>query len=271
MTFANILASVAGKRPFWLYELQRDGEVGRFTSAGADIEWNSQTWTSTPVTHTRFMRTGAINRASTQLVFPASNVFAQRFLEPSYQGNLVIIRQGFSNDPDNEVVVRFRGRVIGVEPKLTRLVLTCENKTTQTRQKAMPAVMQRPCRHALYGDGCGLAIADWQVDATLTAYSDGVATVAAAASQPNGYYRYGVLEYAGRRQMIRAHSGSSLTLLGPIVGLEDDLAGSPGTLDVKIAPGCNLTRSVCNDRFGNILNFGGFPWMDETPWNKTNF
>jgi len=28
---------------------------------------------------------------------------------------------------------------------------------------------------------------------------------------------------------------------------------------VEVAPGCDLRRDTCKSRFGNLLNFGGFP------------
>jgi hypothetical protein len=52
-----------------------------------------------------------------------------------------------------------------------------------------------------------------------------------------------------------------VTLVNPIPGLV--AAVGAGATNVKIAPGCPLARSVCNDRFANILNFGGFPFISD--------
>jgi hypothetical protein len=30
---------------------------------------------------------------------------------------------------------------------------------------------------------------------------------------------------------------------------------------VKIYPGCDRTKETCNDKFSNILNYGGFAWI----------
>lgn len=277
MTYATTLASVFGKKPIWLYEFTRGSDTQRFTSAAEDYtDGDGVTWTSTPITHTRFRVTGAIARAQTEIVFPQSNTWARQYLEDSgYEDNSLIIYHEFKDKSPQERATKFRGRVIAAKPMLTRLTLLAENRFTELRRKGLSAVIQRPCRHALYhskdGHGCGLNLADWQVYGTMSALSGNVATVAEAGSQSSGYYSGGIFEWDGKKQLITKHSGTSLTLLGPIPGMAADLS-TYGSLSVKIAPGCNLTRSTCLNRFNNLDNFGGFPWADETPYDgKTLF
>lgn len=272
MTYATTLASVFGKKSVWLYEMTRGAETQRFTSAAEDYTDSEDiVWTSAPITHTRFRVTSAIGRAETEIVFPQSNAWARTYLEDSgYEDNTLTIYHEFKDKSPRERATKFRGRVIACKPMLTRLTLLAENRFTELRRKGLSAVIQRPCRHALYhsrdGLGCGLTLADWQVNGTLTALTGNTATVAAAASQSNGYYSGGVFEYDGKKQLIVYHSGSSLRLLGPVPGMVSDLS-TYGTLSVKIAPGCNLTRATCLNRFNNLNNFGGFPWADETPYD----
>lgn len=269
MSYASLLALVSGKRPVWLYEFTRLGETVRFARASSNVSALSQTWEARAVTHTRFMRTGAVARAQTELVFPQSDAWAQRYRRGgAYVDNSVTVYHGFLNDPDSEFVVKFRGRVVGSRSALTRIVLLAENRMTELRRKARPAVIQRLCRHALYHTGCGLDIADWEVPATLTALSGRVATVTEAAAQADRYYAGGVLTYNGVRQSIARHVGSELTLFGSVPDLADDLAAAgPSGLSVTIAPGCTLSRSVCDERFDNLENFGGFPWFTESPFD----
>ena len=42
----------------------------------------------------------------------------------------------------------------------------------------------------------------------------------------------------------------------PVLEAEID---DPVIASVEIAPGCDLRRDTCAGRFGNLLNFGGFP------------
>ncbi|MCV2877616.1 DUF2163 domain-containing protein [Sedimentimonas flavescens] len=286
MSYAAIAAWVSGKRPVWLYRLDLGQESVFYTSrAGGYVttpdffdrfdffdepDVFTRTWAPSAIAHSRIRQTSAIGRAETALVLPNSDAFARRFL--GGQGiaeSRVTIWHGFSNDPDGELVVKFRGRVVGVRPMLTRITLICENRFTEMRRKGLSAVMQQPCRHALYHGGCGLNIADWQQDLTATAASGAFLTVPGAATEADGHYSGGVLSFGGQMQMILKHTGSTLRLLKPMPDLSEEIAAW-GSAAVKLAPGCPLTLDACASKFNNALNFGGFPWMTDSPFDGRN-
>lgn len=290
MSYGGILSTIFGKRPVWLYHFIKDGEERFYTSRNSDytqsdadffdqldmfaddaINFFGRTWISTPIMQSRIRTTSAMGRAETELVMPQTNEWAQRYItDNGYEDNTVLIYHLFENDPDLELSLRFRGRVIAARPMLTRIVLVCENRFTELRRKGLAAVIQRPCRHALYhgqnGRGCGAVLANFQTPGTITAYTGNNYTVAAAASQADGYYSGGILSWQGKLQFITRHSGSTLTLLGPVPGLAEAFASSSSE-DVLIAPGCDLSRATCDTRFGQLANFGGFPWADESPYD----
>lgn len=291
MSFASILATVSGKRPAWLYEFRRNGAVERFTRSGREVQtakadffadadvfkdsdWFRTSWFPKAITHTRFMKTGALARETTEIVMPQSDTFAAAYLgDLTYSQNTLIVSQVFLNDPDLEVVNKFKGRVVAASPKLTRVVLKAENRFTELRAKAMTKVLQRRCTNVLYfkpsgdGGGCGASLTANQTDATASAINDLVVTCAEAASQPNGFYSNGIIQWNGIRQMIVKHSGSSLTLIQPLEGLAEAIANA--SQSVKIARGCNLTRTHCKE-LGQLDNFGGFPYMSKSPYNGEN-
>lgn len=270
MTFSAIASLVSGKRPVWLYEFTIGGSVSRYTSHGEDYTYDSQTWNSTPVIHNSLRQTLELSRSDFMVTLPKSNAFAQAVIDGAgILATRVRVFKGYANDGDQEFLLRFDGRIVGFNPFIGTTTLICENVATKLRRRAQPAVMQRPCRHALYHGGCGLAIGDWEASATATAWASPVLTVTEAAEQADGYYSGGMITFDGKRQMIRKHAGTSLTLLAPLPGLSDEITAS-GSATVAIAPGCDRTRATCNDRFDNILNYGGFPWMLDTPYDGRN-
>jgi hypothetical protein len=97
---------------------------------------------------------------------------------------------------------------------------------------------------------------------------DGVTVlVPEAAIRPDGWYRGGVLDHGGRLGFIVGHAGASLQLARPMPELAavvaapalDPVTGDPLPVMVDLAPGCDLRAETCHARFGNLLNFGGFP------------
>ena len=273
MSYASLLVSKFGTSRVWLYEFTRDGTTTRLVSSPSNYtDPDGVTWTASPVTHTGIRITTVVGRAETELVFPQSNTFARTYLtDLSYGENTLTIYHEFKDQSPTARVTKFRGRVIGTKPAYTRLLLIAENNFTETRRKGLSAVLQRPCRHALYhskdGYGCGVTLASYQNTVTATAFSSNVLTVDAI-SEADGYYSGGIVTYNGANQFITNHTGTSLTLLGPVAGLSDAIdASSPTGVNVSIAPGCDLTRATCNSRFNNLANFGGFPFMSDSPFD----
>ncbi|MCG7520845.1 DUF2163 domain-containing protein [Ruegeria sp. Ofav3-42] len=269
MSYADFLSRVSGKRPYWLYRVQLGSEVAFMTTLdGGYTDPSSQVWAHTKgVKHSRIKQTQRISSANLELRFPSNHTFARKFLEPrGVQQTSVQIFHGYANDPDQERATKFRGRVVSVNASRTEITFKCEDIFTAFRRNGLSTVMQRPCRHALYKEGCGLNIADFNVPATVSAVSGVALTVPVASDQANGWYSYGLLTFNGNEQMITGHSGSSLTLLAPLPGLAEEIAAN-GSASVSIARGCNLLRQTCNDKFNNLLSHGGFHAMGGTPFD----
>ncbi|MZR14220.1 hypothetical protein GQE99_14450 [Maritimibacter sp. DP07] len=283
MSYSSFLSLISGKRPLWLYKIVLGSQTAFLASRATDFDlphsdffdlgpdlfanegFFQQTYTASPVRHSRIPVSARIDRNDVDLVFPLSDAFARNYLGSiGIVENSVTIWHGFEGD--GEFVVKFRGRVMGVKPEQTTITLACENGLTSMRRKGLSAIMQRPCRHAVYHTGCGLNIADFEVSGTATAISGATVTVAEAASQADGYYTGGVLTFNGARQMVAKHVGSSLTLIGALPGLEGEIS-EWGSADVQIAPGCDLSLATCELRFSNTDNYGGFPWMSENPFD----
>lgn len=285
MSYDSFLPLSFGKRPIWLYEFKRGGVTTRLCSALKDYtDTDAVTWTASPVTHARFRITSALNRVETSLVFPGSDTFARTYLgDLGYDENTVTIYREFRDQTPPARVVKYRGRVIGAKPLLTRLTLTVEDRVTELRGKGLSWVMQRECPHALYhsrGDyGCKLNIADWLHSAEVSAISGNEITVdsvlnssSTSASDPTtsyvgsgtNWFAGGVIRWDGKQQHIAEQNANVLRFLSPIPGFADAVAAaSPGTLTVELAPGCNRTRDDCAIKFQNLENYGGFPELEE--------
>ena len=274
MTYATLESSVADGRPYFLYQFVEGDQVWRFTSRAA--AWTSAgsggeaiTWEPAALAHGDVVQTSEIERAQLELSWPVSHPFARRFLTPL--GNTPVtltIFRGHEQVP-GETVAHWKGRVVGADVEGQRILLLAESIFSTLRRAGVRAKYQRLCRHALYGRGCGLDIAQYWLTGTVSAVAVGgaVVTLAEAAAQPDGWYRAGVLRLSGQFGFITGHAGAVLTLSRPMRELVTALAtpdidpetGAPMPLLVDIAPGCDLRAVTCGEKFGNLLNFEGFP------------
>lgn len=268
MSLAAIAAWASGSRPYHLYMFQRGEAQYQFASVAPSVVKTiggvaSATWPGLAISHDRITDSDQAVRSETKITTPLSSSIAVESV-----GNLgfdpmtITIWRGDLNS--EEVVVVFKGRVLSANPQDDgQCVFSCMTEMAALQRKGLPAVIQRPCRHVHYGRGCGLLLADWQVELPVGSISaDGkTLSVTGANAQPNGHYQLGTMEFDGRFEMMLTHSGNTVTLVNPLPGLV--AAVGAGLTNVKIAPGCPLSRNVCNDRFANVANFGGFPFISD--------
>ena len=272
MTYDSIESSAAEGRPYFLYQFVEGEQVWRFTSraevwisggsGGTEILWEPAA-----VAHGDVVQTSEIERGRLELTWPLSHPFARRFLAP--MGNMPVTLTIFRGHEQvlGETVAHWKGRVVGAEVEGQRIILSCESVFSTLRRAGVRAKYQRLCRHALYGRGCGLDIAfHWQ-SGTVTSVAGNIVSILEAAEQPESWYRGGVLRFGTQLGFITGHAGGVLTLSRPMPELAaaqatpdlDPETGDPLPVLVDIAPGCDRRAATCAAKFGNLLNFGGFP------------
>lgn len=269
MTYSAIEGTVDQGEPFFLYLFDDGTTKTRLTSDASDFSGDpealgsAQTWTASAIAHSELGIPGNVDRDYVNLTFPLSDSFAQTFRQASAATQILTIWRAHHSDTDGEFEVAWKGRVIGGKEQDRTIVLRAESVFTSMRQSGCRARWQRRCRHALYFGGCGLAIADFQVSGTVSAMaSDTVLTISAAASEADGWYRLGIVEYDGKFGWIKDHTGDQITLVTPIDGLAAAFAIS-GSESVSIARGCDRQLNTCTNKFSNNVNHGGFPWLPQ--------
>lgn len=288
MSWATWAANAIGSRPVYLYKIEKGAEVAFYTSRFADysaapatmpidffdpadffskIDFFTETFSKRPIAHSAIRDTSNARKKTVTVSLPRTDPFAQKFIgDLGLLPTRISIWQGFENDTvDKEFIRLFSGDVLMVKPTWAGIALVCEDDGTQNKSKGIADVIQRPCRHALYHGKCTLALADFQTTGAATAMTGNAVTVTEASAQPDGYYAGGIMSFGGELQLITAHTGSLLTVLGPVGGLESDIAES-GTQSVLIARGCNRSMADC-DEFGNSANFGGFKELTDSPFD----
>lgn len=281
MAFSDYLERIFGKRPVWLYRIEIPaGATYHLTSRGRDYTSSAglpeagyvagQNFVKTALFNGGITRTTNSERGEMELTFPTIHALAQAIL--GYRGSAdikVTVWKTYAGDPDEEYAVKFFGRVVKTRMGFLTVVISCEESFTAMRRSSVAQVMQRLCRHAHYftnddGGGCTLDIADWQQTISITAVSGRTLTVPLAALQPDATFTAGILDWEGEEKFIESHVGETIILESELNGLAAavDLADQ----DALVAPGCNLQPERCLE-FDNIANFGGFWWMEETPFD----
>lgn len=275
MAFETIANLLSGARPYYLYSFSIDGVEYLYTNKKTDITKSvdgvtGTLWASEAISHSKIVDSDQASRSELTITFPLDNTFAFNSLNSFILRPISVkIWKGFLNDPDGDLVIQFVGRALQTvaDDKGSKILFKCMTEISSLQRKGLSGVIQRPCRHPHYGRGCNLDLTDWQVELPVASISaDGRSLVVTGANaQADGYYQLGIMEYNGAFEMMLTHSGNNVTLVTAIPGLQ--AAVVPGVTTVKIAPGCPLSREICNSRFSNVLNFGGFPFISDNPFD----
>lgn len=130
------------------------------------------------------------------------------------------------------------------------------------------------CPHFLYDPGCKVDPADYEVLAEITALTGTTATVEFADPEAEfdpGWFQGGVISWEAtadgtiERRMIQSNAGAVLTIFGTTDWMEVGMT-------VRLYPGCIRTAEVCDLKFDNLSNYGGFDFMPtETPFGTQIF
>jgi len=120
--------------------------------------------------------------------------------------------------------------------------------------------IQRFCNNALFDEHCGLNKTSYKVTANISDIDGLVLTSPTFAFYPNEYFYLGecIMVKSGitQERLITEHTGDKITLQNPLSDVEiGDI--------VDAYPGCNKQASTCLNKFGNILQFTGFPYLEE--------
>lgn len=259
MSYFDFDQSSQNGKPVHLYQFAISDQVFRFTDVPTDIVALGETWSTSGLVSGTINQTNEFIRDTLQIKFPRTNTFAQDFLDSTYndaQATVTVLR-GYLDDPDEEFISYWKGRVSGHSVERNIIAFDCEPAFTSLKRPGIRARYQRTCRHALYGAQCGVDInsSSFMIDGTVSAIDGLTYTISAASAESDGYYFGGVLRLEnGDLRFIVAHTSDQITL---------NAAHSELTVssNVTLFPGCDRSPATCESRFNNLDNFGGFPYI----------
>lgn len=110
------------------------------------------------------------------------------------------------------------------------------------------------CQHTLYDTQCGLTRDTFTSTITIgTVSTDGLTLTADGfLDKESGYYSFGYLDFAGQSRMIVNHVSTTVNLRYRVPGLDGGDA-------VTISAGCDKSRTMCENKFNNLINNLSFP------------
>lgn len=283
---STALINLLATRQFYsadLYEFSLSGG-GQLNYCGGDkdIVWNGITWSASGTTGPYFDRND--NKAKCHwkvgievdtLVFDvlpgSSTVLGDPFLSAIRQGIFdgaeMTLYRAFMPTYGNVAagtVIMFAGRVAEIDASGSLATFSVNSHLELLNQNLPRNLYQSGCLNTLYDTACTLNQASFTVTASAGASST-QSIVNTALTQATGYFDLGVITFTSG-----ANNGISRTI-------KTYVQGSPSTVNViapfptapnsgdtfSIVPGCDKQQSTCQNKFSNLANFRGFPYVPE--------
>lgn len=268
MTFGSRETSRTLGQPDTLYRFTVFNSVYAYTDAEESITFNSVVYRPIPINRDAITTSGSLDKAQINIKVQHDTEIAELFrVFPPSEVVGVTIFQGHADDPDNEFLAIYSGRVVSCQREASVASLTCEPINTSMMRPGLRRRYQYGCPHALYGSDC-------KADRNSFTWSRQVLSIDGASiimepgwelesGQSAAKFTQGLFEYQNGtktelRTIIRSSVGSQLILLDGIpYGLSEGDT-------VKVSLGCNhkgINGGDCSAVFNNILNFGGQPFI----------
>ena len=270
MTYA--LTDLVDGAPVHLFQFNYENTDYRFTNVKGGYTALGYNWSEKGIKMGNVETTEEMNKNNLDLDFSRDDSFGSLFLSEQ-QDNVtsVTVYRGYHNDNDSEFIALWKGRVASNQERRNLITLTCESIFTSLKRPGLRGRYSKTCRHSLYNRGCNIdpdqpsPLGFYDEDIVSDVSADGLTlTINAASLKANGYYRGGMLRAPdGVHRFIKAHDGDQITVSKPHVGF----VASDG---VFLYPGCDRSTNICLNRFDNLDNFGGFPYVpSKNPFDGT--
>lgn len=259
MTYDTRENSLQSGEPIELYQFTYGNNIYRFTSAQTAVSAIGYVWQPALLKRSGIDYSAEKSRSNLKLdvsrQFEIADLY--RIMPPSEVILLAVYRY---HEGDNEVAIIWTGRILAVEFAGSLATITCEPVTTSLKRTGLRRLYQRQCPHVLYGTACGANKASFSAPATLSAVNGTTLNSATFGLYADGYFSGGYLDIVAdgvtERRFITAHTGTQIIINVPLIGL---VSGDT----ITVYAGCDHSKPTCKDKFNNLLNYGGFPYIPQ--------
>lgn len=256
-------------RPVQLFDFNRGTIHWRYARADQDITFNGNLYVALPgIAETGVQQNAGASDNDLAITVPSDSDIAQLYVTSTPSDRMYVTIWVFDVDSGDRGRLYWKGSVAGRSAGDNGSAkLNCQDLAVGFNRSGLRLSWERSCPHTLYDEQCRVDRTLYAVQGVLLA--TGVVLQAAALDAftdgwfAGGYCEWEIADGIYQRRGIESHTGSQVTVIGATGGL---LVGDT----VTFYPGCAHTKPVCNSKFGNHLNFGGFEYMRGTsPFDGT--
>jgi uncharacterized phage protein (TIGR02218 family) len=270
MSYDNFELSQFEGSPIELYTFYSDSFTTpyTYTSYDEDIEYNGNTYLAIPIKRSQPELSQEYEAQSLSIDVHRDNPLAKLWavgIPPRIVW--VKIERYHSDDSASETVVFWQGRVRGVAWRNNIATIDCYPLNTAFDKNGLKMWYGAPCQYMLYDTNtCKVPAVNFKLSATITQIngytltSPQFATLPGGGAAPAGWWIGGFVSTSdGSLRYVIDHSGGGGTIVTLAVAFDSPSIAVGDTVD--IFAGCDRKYTTCKNKFNNLTNYGGWPFV----------
>jgi len=261
MNYAAKEAAVQQIDSFELFTFVTDNNTYRYTSYATDVVIGADTWQAAPIQRGELVTDMVQGMISCIVQAPVTAQFIQYIVAMPYLSTTVTIRKYFSDDTVNGMLL-FTGKINSITIGKNIASVECASSMNELNRKIPKVFIQSFCNNALYGTVCGVDGNTWkrQIAAITVDPNDKtrLSDITLQTNYPPDHFTLGYVLFNNEQRYISKHIGDTLILHFPFLTL---VTGN----SIWVYPGCSKNPETCKNKFNNLNNFVGMPYISKAP------
>lgn len=245
------------RKPVELYRLwkQSGGADWRYTSADVPILYNGNVYVPatlkrSSVSYSADLEITSMQITAADVMEPVSEYVSSNPVDVLWVEVLKIFR-----DQDTvQANTIFIGQVLRVSLKGRGAAIKCVGFEYFLNTEIPTKRISPACQNTLYDTYCGLDKSSYRISTTVAKSDNFTFSSADFALQSDDYYSRGEFIWEGHKRMITSQKSNVITIRYPIVDI-------PISATIVAYAGCDQKISTCRDRYANVANFFGHPYV----------
>ena len=242
---------------FETYLFVNDNGSWAYTSYNEDVTVGGSTFQTVPISRSGFSKDLENGIVKCIISAPITTIFAQYVAAFPIIPTMVQIIRYFADDTTSGVLV-FNGTINSITFNKQVANAECLSSMNELNNKVPGVYIQTYCNNTLYGTVCGLNKGTYIDTVVVTLDVDDLAhmTTPGLAGVPDNFYTMGEMVFNNDSRLITKQTGLDLYIHFPF---RDLISGD----SVDIYEGCDMSGITCNNKFNNLSNFVGMPYVPD--------
>lgn len=259
MTFASVERSVESGRPVELYKFVVGINTYYYTSAADSFTFGGNLYLPRQIERSKLSQTNEERQQQVEVTLPTEDEVASRFVGV-IPADIIYLTISKYHRGDSEEVVLWAGVIVGAAYINQGAQCKMKGMTTEGAiGRTIPRFKyQGLCNHVLFDASCQVTAASFLYTGICGAVSGDTITVnGIGAAHGAGWMVGGYANLDDRDfRLIIEQVGDILTMYLPF-------ENNPMGQSIKCYAGCDHTIVDCENKFSNLVRYGGFPFIPE--------